>query len=169
MSGHQGGVVGGVAGLIMLGLLVLFFIRRRRHKQAKKDPVDLLDPREAGDDENGNREPPEFYLPEPFRVPDPSVPAMSEISSARGTENVGGPEFLGTHSRRESGISLGSQGRVSTEGPISSSSRKTPAGPPQLRPINIIQHDDAGPSAGAAAEEEAETVELPPAYNNLRK
>jgi hypothetical protein len=33
----------------------------------------------------------------------------------------------------------------------------------QLRPVNIIQHDDAGPSAG-----EPETIELPPAYTNIR-
>ena len=46
-----------------------------------------------------------------------------------------------------------------------STSRKSPA-PPPLRPVNIIQHDDAGavPEDGAA-----ETVELPPAYTNIRR
>jgi hypothetical protein len=38
----------------------------------------------------------------------------------------------------------------------------------QLRPVNIIQHDDAG-VANEAAEGEPETVELPPAYTNIRK
>ncbi|KAJ3519860.1 hypothetical protein NMY22_g13012 [Coprinellus aureogranulatus] len=39
-----------------------------------------------------------------------------------------------------------------------------------MRPVNIIQHDDAGPSLPPAGpgEEEAETIELPPAYTALR-
>lgn len=36
-------------------------------------------------------------------------------------------------------------------------------GPSQLRPVNIIQHDDAGPDEGS------ETIELPPAYTNIRR
>ena len=43
------------------------------------------------------------------------------------------------------------------------SSRKSPLGFQQLRPVNIIQHDDAGPDEGA------ETIELPPAYTNIRR
>lgn len=35
--------------------------------------------------------------------------------------------------------------------------------PPQLRPVNIIEHDDAGPDQGI------ETVELPPAYTKIRR
>ena len=42
--------------------------------------------------------------------------------------------------------------------------RKSPA-PPSFRPVNIVQHEDAGPSGGP---EEAETIELPPAYTNIR-
>jgi hypothetical protein len=42
------------------------------------------------------------------------------------------------------------------------------AAPPQLRPVNIIQHDDAGPSEGPIGQGEPETIELPPAYTNLR-
>jgi len=38
--------------------------------------------------------------------------------------------------------------------------------PPQLRPVNFIQHDDAGPNEGSA--DEPETIELPPAYTNIR-
>jgi hypothetical protein len=44
-------------------------------------------------------------------------------------------------------------------------SRKSPM-PPSLRPVNIIQHDDAGT---VADDNEAETVELPPAYTNIRR
>lgn len=44
------------------------------------------------------------------------------------------------------------------------------AAPPQMRPVNIIQHDDAGlaPQEGDEDAQEAETVELPPAYTNLK-
>lgn len=35
-----------------------------------------------------------------------------------------------------------------------------------MRPVNIIQHDDAG---DAPEDEGHETIELPPAYNNIRK
>jgi hypothetical protein len=45
--------------------------------------------------------------------------------------------------------------------------RKT-APMPQLRPVNIIQHDDAGPSEGPASPGEPETIELPPAYTHIR-
>jgi hypothetical protein len=40
--------------------------------------------------------------------------------------------------------------------------------PPQLRPVNIFQHDDAGPSEEPIGQGESETIELPPAYTNLR-
>ena len=39
---------------------------------------------------------------------------------------------------------------------------------PLLRPVNIIQHDDAGPSEWPASISEHETIELPPAYGNIR-
>ena len=38
----------------------------------------------------------------------------------------------------------------------------------QLRPVNIIQHDDAGPSEEPTSAGEPETIELPPAYTNIR-
>lgn len=37
-----------------------------------------------------------------------------------------------------------------------------------LRPVNIIQHDDACPGEWPASVGEHETVELPPAYGNIR-
>ena len=43
--------------------------------------------------------------------------------------------------------------------------RKSPA-PPSFRPVNIVQHEDAGPSE--AGQPDLETIELPPAYTNLR-
>ena len=38
-----------------------------------------------------------------------------------------------------------------------------------LRPINIIQHDDAGPSEPKEEEGDPETIELPPAYTAVKK
>jgi hypothetical protein len=51
----------------------------------------------------------------------------------------------------------------------SSLTRKSAAGPSALRPVNIVQHDDAGPPEEAAHGEEPETIELPPAYTNIKK
>lgn len=45
-------------------------------------------------------------------------------------------------------------------------SRKSPL-PPSLRPVNIIQHDDAGTVGDES--ETADTVELPPAYTNIKR
>ena len=39
--------------------------------------------------------------------------------------------------------------------------------PLSFRPVNVIQHEDAGPSL-PAENTEPETVELPPAYTNIR-
>jgi hypothetical protein len=37
------------------------------------------------------------------------------------------------------------------------------------RPVNIIEHDDAGPSEDLSDQVEPETIELPPAYSNIRQ
>lgn len=66
------------------------------------------------------------------------------------------------------GVSTGS-GTTAYEATSSGTSRKTPV-PPALRPVNVIQHDDAGAASDAGAVEgEPETVELPPAYTNIKK
>ena len=46
-------------------------------------------------------------------------------------------------------------------GSTTSSNRK--GAPPRLRPVNIVQHEDAGPP------EDAEMIELPPAYTMVGK
>jgi hypothetical protein len=107
---------------------------------------------------------PEYYQPEPFNVPDPMHTAHTDddgvtsdgrpTSGGYTTSRSGTPDLLG----------LGSAGMSTT----SSGGRKGPIR--QMRPVNVIQHDDAGPSETAPlAEEESETVELPPAYTNIRK
>ena len=48
------------------------------------------------------------------------------------------------------------------------STRKSAAFP-QLRPVNVIQHNDIGPSEDLSGHAEPETIELPPAYSNFRQ
>ncbi|KAF5377038.1 hypothetical protein D9757_007724 [Collybiopsis confluens] len=129
--------------------LSLAVLRTTQNRRFNEKPVDLL-PAEEGDQPG---EPPEYYRPDPFIVPEPTVD---------GTESSFGRPLSG--SERPSSRS-GTPDLAST----SAGTRKTGA-PRTLRPVNIIQHDDAGPSETAAKKEEApETIELPPAYTNIRK
>jgi hypothetical protein len=151
--------VGGVVGLLAL-LLVAFFVYRRKHqdKSNKERPVDLLQGDE-GDGTTQNNHLPQYYEPEPFIVPDPTSEhspteadtdsqgrPLSGVTSSDGFQGFGGATSVGSSSR----------------------GAKSAAGMRPMRAVNIIQHDDAGPSEAAKAEE-PETVELPPAYTNIRK
>lgn len=154
-----GGVVGGIVAIVALLLLLLFFHRRRRlHKKQKEQPVDLLHSDEGDERTPGARrnELPQYYQPEPFIVPDPST-------SDDRTSSEGRP-LSGFDSTTRSGTP-----DPSTSNSTTTTTRK--GGMRPLRPVNIIQHADAGPSNPALAEaaEEPETIELPPAYTNLRK
>lgn len=107
------------------------------------------------DDEDGNTSPqdlPHYFTPEPYLVPDPTVGGTSEAGSTRdrplSTATADTP-------RPQTPASM-----------ITATTRKSALLGP-LRPVNIIQHDDAGPSEGPASPE-AETIELPPAYTNIR-
>ncbi|KAE9409676.1 hypothetical protein BT96DRAFT_962255 [Gymnopus androsaceus JB14] len=146
-----GGVVGGVVGLLAL-LLLLYFIRRRTRQNAKNNekPVDLLQADEGDERPNRPAQLPEYYQPDPFIVPDPTSGDESGSSAA---------PFSSSSERPTSS--------ASTHDATSSSARKS-AVPRTLRPVNIVQHDDAG-AASTTKEEEPETIELPPAYTNIRK
>ncbi|TFK46843.1 hypothetical protein OE88DRAFT_1648334 [Heliocybe sulcata] len=155
-----GGVVGGVVGLLALGLLGLFFYRRRRfHKR----PVDLLneDPTDGPTTETQQA----YYRPEPFVLPDPT----------EGGSTVGAAEAFGTRedmgSRRASTTSLGATSTLPPPSGIASSRTGKSGRAPSLRPVNVVQHEDAGPPPPQepAPEQEPETVELPPAYTNIRR
>ncbi|KAF8586590.1 hypothetical protein K439DRAFT_1614971 [Ramaria rubella] len=178
-----GGVVGGLAALAVLGLLAFLFIRRRRRQRhPAAHGVDLL-PEVAQRDPD---HPPEFYQPEPFVIPPASHadadenggtsagrPSMSDrrysavsttdpSESAYGTTTGTGTNFLAA------GAAGGS--RTTSYGP--GSSRKSPAGMPQLRPVNFVQHEDGGElpePSGSGALDEPETIELPPSYTNIRR
>ncbi|KAI0346612.1 hypothetical protein BDW22DRAFT_1352763 [Trametopsis cervina] len=153
-----GGVVGGVVGLLAILLVALFFYRRRRfHKQQKKRPVDLLHDQE-GEDQDGH--PPQYYQPEPFVVPEPTV-----VSEGAETSTIPGAARPSLDQRRSHYSNLsGERSSTPDQSAVSGSTylRKSPA-PPSFRAVNIVQHDDAGPS-----EPEPETIELPPAYTNIR-
>ncbi|KAI6043961.1 hypothetical protein EDC04DRAFT_2890376 [Pisolithus marmoratus] len=142
-----GGVIGGLAFAAILVVAGLYFIRRKSSSNRHR-PVDLL----HGDtDDTDQPLPPDLpeYRPEPSLQQNPrshhlliswTKPGGSpcEMQSARS----GTPD-------RDMRIVSGPSGSMVT------SSRKSPQ-PRQLRPVNIIQHEDAGPS-----EVDSETIELP--------
>lgn len=169
-----GGVVGGLAFAAILIVAGFYIIKRRSSSSNKERPVDLLhgDP----DDTNQALAPdlPE-YRPEPFLATEPTE-ASTYRSDEAGRFSAAGSRYGGLSDRPGSTISLsGMQSARSgtpdrdtrivsgPSGSMATSSRKA-AQPRQLRPVNIIQHEDAG-----LPEVESETIELPPAYTNIRK
>lgn len=181
-----GGVVGGLAAIVIVGLVALFFLRRRRRQRhPAAHGVDLL-PEGAHRD---TEQPPEFYHPEPFIVP----PHSHTDAEENGGASAGRPSMSDAGGRRYSALSTtdqsesaygtttgtgtnllavgaGAGSRSTSYGP--GSSRKSPAGPPQLRPVNFVQHEDAGEipePSGSAQHDEPETIELPPSYTNIRR
>ncbi|KAF8637845.1 hypothetical protein AX17_002471 [Amanita inopinata Kibby_2008] len=184
-----GGVIGGLA-VVVIAALLYFFLRRREkmRKRQKERPVDLLNAGDDSDDEyprvgrpgdrSSRNDLPEYYRPEPYLVAEPTITdadARTDTGSEM-THGLPGQRTLGTDSRRLSAVtsvtSRSGTPEVYGYGPsstVSSSTRK--GGPPrQMRAVNIIQHEDAGPSEPPPPPdgEDSETVELPPAYTNLR-
>ncbi|KAG6900476.1 hypothetical protein C0993_010195 [Termitomyces sp. T159_Od127] len=166
-----GGVVGGVVALMIICLLLFFFARRSRVAQQhrEKQAVNLLivdegDETPAAAGGNSRNDLPEYYQPEPFTVPEPTI-ASTYDEDFGGTNSEGRP-LSGYTSTSRSGtpdIQSSYGGGSTTTGGRKGYLR-------QMRPINIIQHDDAGPSMPPRPpDEEVETVELPPAYTNLRQ
>ncbi|KAH7096666.1 hypothetical protein BKA62DRAFT_774995 [Auriculariales sp. MPI-PUGE-AT-0066] len=180
-----GAIVGGVIGALVFVILVLasllfYFWRRRRQNRNNhiKEKPDLTDdPRPLAASVENNHE----LTAEPFIVP-PSITSGSRPGTPSEATGPGGAvppsAWARGHRPSHSGASnrTGGQGRPqsmattdeggapSTFGGLSAWERKHgAAGGPQLRPVNIIQHDDGGEVGG-----EADTVELPPAYGNIR-
>jgi hypothetical protein len=159
-----GGTLGGVVALAAFALFMVFLRNRDRfHKAEKSQAVDLLNEDEDDERPTRNNELPASYRPEPFIVPD----LTSDSSTGRQT--------LSHNDNRPMSMSMST---ITTTDPLfvgpndtarSSVTRKSAAGPRALRPVNIVQHDDAGPSEVDAEDAEPETVELPPAYTNIRK
>ncbi|KAH9074155.1 hypothetical protein EDB83DRAFT_2656619 [Lactarius deliciosus] len=150
-----GGVAGGLVAIVAAALVAFFYSRRQKYSAVSKErPVNVL----HDDDDDGNVSPqdlPQYYAPEPYLVPDPTIVGTSEAAS--------------THDRPLS-MTTADIPRPQTPGSMNTATTHTrkSALPPQLRPVNIIQHDDAGPSEAPTSADEPETIELPPAYTNIR-
>ncbi|KAK7463050.1 hypothetical protein VKT23_007636 [Stygiomarasmius scandens] len=158
-----GGVVGGVV-LIIAIFLALFFYRRRSRggRNQEKRHVDLLHTDDPEDDRPaGRQELPQYYEPEPFIMPGPTSDSASNRLTYTDGMSEGRPLSATDLESSRSGTPDHMSGIAST----STGTRKT--APRVFRPVNIIQHDDAGPSE-QTKEEEPETIELPPAYTNIR-
>jgi len=157
-----GGVVGGVAGLLIIAFLVFLWFRRRRAQRASKERPSLFIDHddEAPTSQPPHEELPVYYEPEPFTAAEPTDRASTNRAST-------------ALDRSERPISQSltyltdPQRIASPDGTGTGISRKSPM-PPSLRAVNVIQHEDAGPSLHAD-NAEPEIVELPPAYTNIRK
>ncbi|KAF8549432.1 hypothetical protein OG21DRAFT_1421256 [Imleria badia] len=176
-----GAVIGGLAAIVIFALVAFYIIRRKTVPRSQKErPVNLL----QGDPEDA--EPPSNYLPPPYLRPDPYLVTEPTISSASAREDGFRhsallSDSLTSSAWRQSGVTSFSDPRSATPeleapGALSpgstaglTSSRKSGM-TRQLRAVNIIQHEDAGPSASQEPmQTETETIELPPAYTHIRK
>ncbi|EAU89678.1 hypothetical protein CC1G_10705 [Coprinopsis cinerea okayama7 len=173
-----GGVVGGLVVLVSLVLIIFFYRRRRKVRSRQREkPVDLLN--EGEDDEEGDggnqresrNDLPQFYRPEPFTVPDPTLASTYGDGDDRGsTRPLSGTatSFYTRSATPDGSVALGYG--VGAGAPSSIGTGRKGQPPRAMRPVNIIQHDDAGPSVPylPKEDEEAETIELPPAYTAIR-
>jgi hypothetical protein len=162
-GGIIGGAIGGGIALISALLVALCFLRRRRVDDKKTRPVDLLQGDAEDPPPNSRSELPQFYQPEPFLVTDPTIRSSSYDGGYDSHDRRQSTQTSTTTTdfRRSGTSDILGFGMSSVGG--SSHTRKSPLGPQHLRPVNIIQHDDAGP------DETQETIELPPAYTNIRR
>lgn len=151
-----------MAGLLIIGILFFLWHRRRRARKGTKERPSLF---VDHDDEAPTSQPlredlPVHYRPEPFTASEPTDRASTPRSST--------PFDRSERPVSQSLTYLSDPQRVaSPDGTGTGLSRKSPL-PPSLRPVNIIQHEDAGPSL-PAENPESETIELPPAYTNIRQ
>jgi len=135
--------VGGLA-LVVAILLMAFFYPRRGY--AKERHVNVL----PDDEEDKGPHYLPHYAPEPFLVPDSSASEATFFSRDRPLP--------------KSPADISYPQGTSVE--LTTMRKSTLLGQPQ--PVTIIQHDDAGPSGGPSVVGEHRTIELPPAYGNIR-
>ena len=96
---------------------------------------------------------PHNYAIEPYLISDPTISGPTEASFARY-----GPLTTADNPRPQTLVGMTSAKQAARErGSL-----------PIRNTVNIIQHDDAGPSEWPANVSEHETIELPPAYGNIR-
>ncbi|KAH9039230.1 hypothetical protein EDB84DRAFT_1675349 [Lactarius hengduanensis] len=140
-----GGIAGGLVVIVAIALIAFFYPRRRGYSAVGR-PVNVLH-----DDEDGHRphrDVPHYYTPEPYIVPDPTIGRTFEAASTPDR-----PITMTT-------------ANIPRPAPMTTTRKNAP--PTQRRTVNIIQHDDAGPSEIPMNVGEPETIELPPAYANIR-
>ena len=145
--------MGGLA-IIVIALIAFFFHSRRQGYSAvsRERPVNVL-----YGDEDGDLPPqglPHHYAPQPCLVSDSSISGTAEAAVARDRPLT----TAGTsHPQTAIGMTTAMNKGARESGSL-----------PRRNPVNIFQHDDAGPSEWPASVREHETIELPPAYNNIR-
>ncbi|KAJ1311691.1 hypothetical protein OPQ81_010164 [Rhizoctonia solani] len=168
-----GGVIGGVAGIVIILLVLLFFYRRHKHHQntgTRPMKPDLIDPSE--DRQQAGEERPGLYEPEPFIMPPPDIETSSHHSLYTAQDAGGRPSMShtgtvpGGHARAPSRLSVTTASELGGIPPSSQGTRKSGMPPTSFRPVNFIQHDDAGEVEPDS--QEPETIELPPAYTDFR-
>ena len=163
----SGGVVGGVVGSLALVAALWLFLRwRRSHKAKTGRPVDLL---QEGEHIDHDPALPQYYRPEPFIVPEPTVSSTTGPETTMASGLRPSMDYRLSQYSATTGDGPGGTGTTRSGTPDQSSTymRKSPA-PPSFRPVNIVQHEDAGPSEGVS-DIEPETIELPPAYTNIKR
>ncbi|KAF8269216.1 hypothetical protein EI94DRAFT_1725804 [Lactarius quietus] len=137
-----GGVAGGLALMVAVALLAFFYPRRPGYAAISKErPVNVLIDDE--DDNGPHQDLPHYYAPQPYLVSDPNIGGTSGAPSTPVIQHPHGMSAAATTMHKS-------------------------ALPDQMRSVNIIQHDDAGSSEVPSGASEPETIELPPAYTNIR-
>ena len=148
-----------IGGVILL-VSAFWFVRRRLYSAVSQPrPVDVLQNAEDGNEDHWHNLP-QNYVPEPFG------PFLVSDSNIRGTSESASTQY---HPLSMSTVTADGQ---SPQTPTTSkTATRNRAAFPQPRPIRIIQHDDASPSENLSGqlESEPETIELPPAYSNIRR
>jgi len=148
-----GGVVGAVIFLFAVALVAFYMFRRRPYSAVSKErPINVLQDEEDGNESNHDL--PNYFAPEPYLVAEPTIRGSSDGAS--------------TQERPLSMTTIDNARPQTPTTTLTTTTRKS-AMPSPLRPVNIIQHDDAGPSEDSVNNGEPETIELPPAYTNLRQ
>lgn len=132
-----GSVVGAIVGAVVLAIIALLLMWRWRHKKQKRQ-MSFLQPVPLQEDEPQMNHHP--YQIDPFNIPHSSSFVNGSLEAGSSSQSL--------PSKRTAPVYLSPEGT------------SRPPSPHQSTPlINVIQHQDAGPS---------QTIELPPAYATLR-
>lgn len=177
-------MVGGLVAIVAIVLMIWFFRKKqKKQKRFKERPVDLMNADDDDGDESApsgrprTNELPQYYQPEPFMVPDPTANgSIAETDDVEGRRPMSGT--TSSFYTRDTGATSPDPASASllgfgmTAGSSTGQERRKGA-PRPMRTVNVIQHDDAGPSLpppeNKDGEDEPETIELPPAYTAVRR